>query len=153
MNCHLRTASLLCAATILLGSVVGCVRKPEKPLTPEDVMSQPDARLRSIILTNVELRNVPLDEAIRYLNEESRKADPDKVGVNIQLRDFRLVEVIQRVDVRYQQATVMQVLDEICRQAHYGYLVEKDKITMLSEDHLKSIQPPPRYFSSPKIGY
>jgi hypothetical protein len=138
---------------VLLAAGLGCAKKPDKPLTPEDVMSRPDARLRSIILTDVELRNMPLDEAIRFLNEESRKADPDKVGVTIQLREFRLVEVIQRVNVRYQQATVMQVLDDICRQSHCGYLVEKDRITILSEDHLKSVQPPPRYFSSPKLPY
>jgi hypothetical protein len=116
-------------------------------------MSAPDARLRSIILTNVELNGAPLDEAVRYLNEESRKADPDKVGVNIQFREYRLVEVIQRVNVRFQQATVMQVLDEICRQTNSAYLLSQDKITLMSEDHLKSIQPPQRFFSSPKIRY
>src|SRR5262245_53499908 len=127
------TTTLLCSATMaLLASLPGCTHKPEKPLTPEDIMSAPDARLRSIILTDVDLRNVPLDEAVRYLNDESKKADPDKVGVNISFRDFRLIQVIPRVNVRYQQATVMQVLDDICRQSRCGYLLEKEKISVVS---------------------
>jgi len=53
-------------AALLTG---GCASQ-NKPLTPEQVMAAPDARLRSIILTKIELLNAPIDDAARYLTQQ-----------------------------------------------------------------------------------
>lgn len=126
--------------------VVGCAHKPEKPLTPEDVMNQPDARLRSIILTKVEIVNLSLDAALRYLTEQSQLVDPDKKGVTIVYRSFNLNTLPPRVTVRYPQATVMQVLDEVCRQARCNYMIGKDGITVLPESMFRSSGSPAPFF-------
>lgn len=128
---------MLCPLLLLAAlTFTGCASNKPPP-TPEEIMALPDARLRSIILTDVELLNVPVDEAIRYLNEAALEADPEKIGVKIVLRNFDLHEIPWRVTVRFSQATVMQVLDETCRQSRCNYLVGKDEITVLTEDFLK----------------
>ncbi len=109
-------------------------------------MSSPDAKLRSIILSGVELNNAPLEQALRYLTEQSRLADPDKVGVTITFKRFNLNELPPRVTLHFQQATVMQALEEVCRQSRCNYLVGKDAITVLPESLFKSTGPPRRYY-------
>jgi hypothetical protein len=135
---------------LVLGAA-GCAHKPEAPLTPEEVMSAPDARMRSIVLNNLELINVTLEDALQYLSDQSKQADPDKVGVVIAYRPLQLTEATKRVTARFPQATVLQVVEELCRQTDCGYLIEKDKVTLLSQEFLRSLKPKRLFPSTPRL--
>jgi len=73
------------------------------------------------------------------------------VGVVITYRHFGVGDALTRVNVKMEHATVMQALEEVCRQSRCGYLVEKHRVVVLSEEYLKSLQPRKRFFSSPRL--
>lgn len=131
---------LLALAVVL---AAGCAhdKNAKSEPTPEQIMSTPDARLRSIILTKVALTNATIEATCRYLTDQSREADPDKEGVQIAFRTFQLNSVPWHVNLSLPQATVYQALEEVCRQTKCCYLIEKDKITVLPEQYLKQLGP------------
>ncbi|HAW99235.1 MAG TPA: hypothetical protein DCX67_11925 [Opitutae bacterium] len=47
--------------------------------------NQLESKMRTIILTKVDLHDVPFPEVINFLREAALKHDPDKVGVNFVL--------------------------------------------------------------------
>lgn len=131
------------ALAVLCGlAVVSCAS--HKTPTPEEIMAMPDARMNSIILTDLEIVNARVDDAVRYLAQKSIEADPDKLGVKIQYRHYRVTDPPWRVNLRMQQATVRQAIEVICQQARCNYLVGKDMVTVMPEDYLQRATGMPR---------
>ncbi len=57
------------------------------------------AKLDQIILPSVSFDGLPLPEVLKYLDDQSRKLDPDKEGVNFLInRNFPLTAVATRID-------------------------------------------------------
>ena len=78
---------------------------PEVPAAPPAPVAKAargakvDAKLRDIVLDEVKFDGLPLSEVLLYLNDQSRKHDPQKVGVNFLINpNVRPVMVTGTVD-------------------------------------------------------
>ncbi len=56
--------------------------RPDSSVPTEKTVSRLEAKLRQIVLPSLSFDGMPLTEVLKYLDDQSRKLDPDKTGVN-----------------------------------------------------------------------
>lgn len=74
----------LCLATVLLST--GLLATPVRAASAEEKAARREKvlqKLNSLIIKRVEFDNVPLKDAVNFLIDQGREADPEKAGVNI----------------------------------------------------------------------
>jgi len=97
--------------------------------SPASVLSaEMDKKLSSIIIPLVQWKDTSLTEAVAFLNDEAKKADPDKTGVEILLKtgeDRTMILTIRK-------PTLKVALLALCRYGKLTMSEEDGKIVLMS---------------------
>ena len=129
----MRTLTMAAATVLVLVSAARGegTNLPAKPvqtnrvqiaLLPPDV----EAKISSILIPAVHWTNTPLADAVAFLNNEARKADPEKKGVEIVLETSEE----RTITFGVRNARLKVVLTAICRFAHMSVRAERGKIIL-----------------------
>jgi beta-lactamase regulating signal transducer with metallopeptidase domain len=81
------------------GAIVRVPAAAPRPPAAAAPGAKVEAKLKQIVLDEVKFDGLPLSEVLLYLNEQSMKRDPDKIGVNFLINpNFRPVSLRDGVD-------------------------------------------------------
>lgn len=70
-------------------------------------------KLNTIIVKEVDLQNATLNEAVQFLNEESKKSDPDHEGIHF-VGHFTDLDSYRKITLKLKNVSLRNVLKQIC---------------------------------------
>jgi general secretion pathway protein D len=82
-------------------------------------------KLRSIVIKNVNFTEATIDDAVRFLTEETRRLDPDGGGVNFLIQSDKVKQQSKPFSLRLSDMPVGDVLRYITNLAGVRYRVEE----------------------------
>lgn len=92
-------------------------------------------KLQSITIAKVEFEDARIEDAIRYLAEQSRAADPDHYGINMLLfpdqeisKETRAELAARTITLNLRGVTLYQAIKFVARVANLGWEVEGEAV-------------------------
>jgi general secretion pathway protein D len=82
-------------------------------------------KLRSIVLNNVNFNEATIEDAVRYLTEETRRLDPDGTGINFIIQSDKVKQQSKPFSLRLSNVPVGDLLRYITNLANVRYRVEE----------------------------
>ena len=115
-------------------------------------------KAESIMLKKVDLDDVPFDEVVKFLRDQSKQLDPEHVGVNFLVYppsadsgDYRQ----RKITLSFSNMTLAEVIHYACMAAGIQYVIEDsavviaDRHTPLSKLVTKAYKVRPGVFDTP----
>lgn len=109
----------------------------------EDTESELGKKLKGIIIDHIEFEEVEIASVARYLKQQSKLKDPDKIGVNIVLRGSINGGAVKEGEEAPEPRLITMVVDNIsldeairyiCKAANLKYRVEKYAVIIATPD-------------------
>ena len=86
-------------------------------------------KLKSIIIPRVDFKDLTIETAVRQLREQSKKLDPDGVGVNIILKNVPGSDT-DVIDMVLAKKNLYQVIYFFCKATDLKFRIEKDVVVI-----------------------
>lgn len=88
-------------------------------------------KLKSIKIPRIDFKNVPLQDAVKYLQEQSKQYDPENVGINIILRRSPENENKKTVvNMVLANKTFGEVIHYFCMTNKFKFRVEENAVVI-----------------------
>ncbi len=137
----------------------GAVRKAAMEMADRQkkYLGQPksiDEKLYSIIIGNLELNDAAVQDAMARLADAAKGADPEKNGVEIELKLAPSDQSVPNITASLQSVTLGTAIRFICRKAGLKCSVGKDKVVVEGGGDAKDAQgaAPPSLTADPGTG-
>ncbi|MFA6715541.1 MAG: hypothetical protein WCS27_09200 [Victivallaceae bacterium] len=126
----MKTLMMGLLVTVILfgvGTVWGAKTIGANSSSKSEKTSELEQKLKSIIIPKINFENVTVETAVQQLHEQSKKLDPDGIGVNIILKTPDK-DSKSRVSMALTRRSLYQTIDFICKVSGLKFRIEKDVV-------------------------
>ncbi|OGV55712.1 MAG: hypothetical protein A2017_03260 [Lentisphaerae bacterium GWF2_44_16] len=111
---------------------------PEKPLDTEEILMK---KLESIVLPNIKIEEMELPAALTFLEETSKKHDPDGGGVGFALRlNEEQYTNIPKISIVSDNITLKTAIKNICESSDLKWDIKKGVIHIYPHEEQSSTE-------------
>ena len=132
------TPFLIAALFLLIALVSGQLRADDSStgLTRAESIAHDKLmrKLHACFIKKVDLRNASIQDALRFLYDESKKSDPEHKGIQFVLNAERNTYVPRPITIKLSNVSAEEVLESIRQQSGFAYSVRNYAICVGHDD-------------------